>query len=130
MVDFKLVSACAALVVSYHNLMIPGRILVTAWVCLLLNARGNSSAPLTAQQQSSLARAHRAEKAGWIYLHIEGAPHDRGFQRGYLLAREIAESLQTSTNNVKSILFRAVRKLRVDPSDRPCVVTIDPLQLH
>jgi len=27
---------------------------------------------------------------------------------------EIAESLQTSTNNVKSILFRAVRKLRVD----------------
>ncbi|MCE5287251.1 MAG: C45 family autoproteolytic acyltransferase/hydrolase [Pelosinus sp.] len=30
---------------------------------------------------------------GWIYLHIEGQPYERGFQHGYLLAAEIAEAL-------------------------------------
>lgn len=33
--------------------------------------------------------AYRYPKGGWIYLHIEGKPYERGFQHGYLLAREI-----------------------------------------
>ena len=40
-----------------------------------------------------LARAARHEKAGWIYLHIEGGPRERGFQHGCLLAPEIARNL-------------------------------------
>jgi hypothetical protein len=32
--------------------------------------------------------------AGWIYLHIEGKPYDRGYQHGYLMAREIPEYLE------------------------------------
>jgi hypothetical protein len=35
--------------------------------------------------------AYRYPQAGWIYLHIEGEPYERGYQHGYLMAREIPE---------------------------------------
>jgi Phospholipase B len=38
--------------------------------------------------------AYRYPAAGWIYLHIEGAPYERGYQHGYLMAREIPEYLR------------------------------------
>ena len=50
-----------------------------------------------------MQRLSAKERQTFLLKHIEGWKLD-----------EIAESLQTSTNNVKSILFRAVRKLRVD----------------
>ena len=34
--------------------------------------------------------AYRYPQAGWIVLHIEGKPYDRGYQHGTLLATEIA----------------------------------------
>ena len=54
------------------------------------------AAELTVQQKDWLAKAGRHEKAGWIYLHIEGGPRERGFQHGYLLAREIAGDLRVT----------------------------------
>jgi hypothetical protein len=48
---------------------------------------------LSPAQQSCLGKGKRFERAGWIYLHVEGEARDRGFQQGYLLAREIAEGL-------------------------------------
>jgi hypothetical protein len=36
---------------------------------------------------------YRFDYNGWIYLHIEGEPYERGFQHGYLLAPELAEIL-------------------------------------
>src|SRR5436309_15981874 len=33
--------------------------------------------------------AYRYPQAGWIVLHVEGEPHERGFQHGKLLAPEI-----------------------------------------
>lgn len=45
---------------------------------------GNAS-----QQKQWLSKAYRYDKNGWIFLHIEGAPFERGFQRGYLTANEI-----------------------------------------
>jgi hypothetical protein len=38
--------------------------------------------------------AYRYPAAGWIYLHIEGQPYERGYQHGYLMAREIPEYLE------------------------------------
>jgi len=38
--------------------------------------------------------AYRYPAAGWIYLHIEGEPYDRGYQHGHLMAREIPEYLE------------------------------------
>lgn len=46
------------------------------------------------EQRQWLSKGARREKAGWIYLHIEGEPRERGFQHGYLLATEIAECLR------------------------------------
>lgn len=34
---------------------------------------------------------YRYPSAGWIYLHIEGEPYERGYQHGYLMAREIEQ---------------------------------------
>jgi hypothetical protein len=50
---------------------------------------------LSPQEKAWLAKAHRQDKNGWIILHIEGKPFERGFQRGYLTASEIDEFLKT-----------------------------------
>lgn len=59
----------------------------------LLEAKGS----LTAEQKQWLAKANRYDKNGWIYLHIEGGPFERGFQRGFLTANEIDDFLKTTT---------------------------------
>jgi hypothetical protein len=40
--------------------------------------------------------AVRRDQSGWIFLHIEGAPYDRGLQHGHLLAKEIANAIHTA----------------------------------
>ncbi len=57
-------------------------------------ATTNSQAGPSPIQQQWLAKTSRHEKAGWIYLHVEGGPRQRGFQHGYLLAKEIVEALR------------------------------------
>ena len=37
----------------------------------------------------SFGPAYRYPRGGWIYLHTEGQPFERGFQHGYLMASEI-----------------------------------------
>jgi len=46
-----------------------------------------------ARGRRDLWPAYRYPSAGWIYLHIEGAPYERGYQHGHLMAREIPEYL-------------------------------------
>ena len=49
-----------------------------------------SSAALAATAPPELKRAFRLpEKNGWTYVHLQGTPHEIGFQNGYLLAHEI-----------------------------------------
>lgn len=38
--------------------------------------------------------AYRYPAAGWIYLHIEGQPYERGYQHGHLMAHEIPQYLE------------------------------------
>jgi hypothetical protein len=45
-------------------------------------------------KQDPLAKAFRTERNGWVYIHLEGSPEEIGYQHGYLLAREIDESLR------------------------------------
>jgi hypothetical protein len=68
--------------------------LVASALCLVLSALVGAAQPLTAAQQAWLSRANRHEKAGWVYVHIEGSPRERGFQHGYLLAKEIASGIR------------------------------------
>lgn len=49
---------------------------------------------LSSEQKTYLSKANRHDKEGWIYLHIEGSPRERGFQHGYLLANEISEAIR------------------------------------
>lgn len=58
----------------------------------VINGQTNSS--LTNEQKTWLSKANRHEKEGWIYLHIEGTPRERGFQHGYLLSKDINEALR------------------------------------
>ena len=50
---------------------------------------GQANNQLSNDQKAWLLKANRHEKNGWIYLHIEGSPEERGFQHGYLLSKEI-----------------------------------------
>lgn len=40
----------------------------------------------------TLGRGYRFNRGGWIYVHLEGSPHDIGVQHGYLLAPEIGDA--------------------------------------
>ena len=77
--------------------MISARSLIPA-VLLACSIQFLEAAPssLTPEQQSCLGKAKRFERAGWIYLHVEGDARQRGFQHGYLLAREIGQALRTT----------------------------------
>ena len=78
--------------------MIPARsLLAVALLCLCaVHCFANTQSALTSEQQAWLAKARRFGRAGWIYLHIEGEPRERGFQHGYLLANEIADGLRVT----------------------------------
>ena len=45
--------------------------------------------------EARLKPAYRFERNGWVYVHLEGAPADIGYQHGYLLAPEIEDGLNT-----------------------------------
>ncbi|HLG13708.1 MAG TPA: C45 family peptidase [Blastocatellia bacterium] len=55
---------------------------------------GNPTAAASQTKPDPLAKAARSEKGGWVYVHLEGAPEEVGYQHGYLLAREIEEALR------------------------------------
>ena len=38
-------------------------------------------------------QGYRFNRNGWIYVHIEGDPHGRGYQHGNLVAPELKEIL-------------------------------------
>ncbi len=46
---------------------------------------------------------------GWIYLHIEGDPYERGGQHGYLLASEIVDMLNRWSNTIHN--YKLVKPL-------------------
>ena len=49
------------------------------------------SAPAASQVTTS-GHGYRFERGGWIYVHLEGGPHDLGYQHGVLLAPEIEDA--------------------------------------
>ena len=51
----------------------------------------NSSKILTSGQYG---KGYRYNIQGWVYIHIEGEPYERGFQYGYLASNEIKDIFQ------------------------------------
>jgi hypothetical protein len=55
--------------------------------------------------EARLKGGYRFERGGWVYVHLEGAPADIGYQHGYLLAPEIEDGLRV-------VQFRDVRRTK------------------
>jgi hypothetical protein len=61
-------------------------------------ARAAQPKPISALQvknsvyEMTQDKGYRFDRGGWIYVHLEGSPHDIGYQHGYLLAAEISEA--------------------------------------
>jgi len=70
--------------------------LCCAAACLLTGAASVPAGELPNHQRDWLQKARRQDTNGWVYLHIEGTPAERGFQHGYLLAGEIARAVKTT----------------------------------
>ena len=120
----------------YRN-RIPGVMLFVLGIALIAapsflgskSAGANAGEPLALGQRSSsdaiLAKAYRFERGGWIYVHLEGSPHDIGYQHGYLLAPEIADAYSAvslemthSSNRDWDFFRRASRQMlwpKIDP---------------
>lgn len=60
-----------------------------------LAAPGGQPDTLSAEQRTLLSGSYRAEKGGWIFIHLEGNPRRRGFQHGFHLAQEIDGAIRT-----------------------------------
>ncbi len=91
---FIVVGCLVPIALAQHPNRSADRIVEVASVKTSQPAPASGVEVLSAEQRQWLAKGQRHEKAGWIYLHIEGQPHERGFQHGYLLAKEIAECLR------------------------------------
>jgi hypothetical protein len=69
-------------------------------LCGTADSRGDSAGSKDYQPDpKSVQRygpAYRYPQAGWIVLHIEGEPYERGYQHGRLLAPEIAAYVRCS----------------------------------
>jgi hypothetical protein len=47
----------------------------------------------SASRPAELRGAYTFKDSGWTYIHLQGTPHDVGFQHGYLLKDEIEDNL-------------------------------------
>ena len=56
-----------------------------------VSPQGGRPDPATVERSGP---AYRYPQAGWIVLHVEGAPYERGYQHGRLLAPEIADYIK------------------------------------
>jgi hypothetical protein len=72
------------------------KVIILLLLALFYTAWLQSQTPnqLTNEQKTWMSKANRHEKNGWICIHIEGTPEERGFQHGYLMAKEIKESVR------------------------------------
>lgn len=82
---------------------------------LVVNARA-AARPMSNTTAPNLHGAYRFERAHWIYVHLQGTPHQIGFEHGYLLAPEIEDNFHAirmeSTHNAGRDwqFFRATAK--------------------
>ena len=72
-------------------LMLLARLLFLLLFCLPPTVRGAGEFVPDPRTVQRYGPAYRYPQAGWIVLHIEGDPHERGVQHGRLLAPEIED---------------------------------------
>ncbi|HEY2155840.1 MAG TPA: C45 family autoproteolytic acyltransferase/hydrolase, partial [Isosphaeraceae bacterium] len=77
------------------SLLTLGLLLSGPWAALAARPEPPADAPTDPAAVERYGPPYRYPKAGWIVLHIEGEPYERGYQHGRLLAPEIADYVKT-----------------------------------
>ncbi len=72
-------------------------ILISNNFFLCISAEGKE---MDISNAEKFGKGYRYNIQGWIYLHIEGDPHERGYQHGYLLANEIVDMLNRWSHTI------------------------------
>jgi hypothetical protein len=57
---------------------------IIAAFSLLISCNTSINRKETRAKEKILSAASRTEKNGWIYVHLEGAPAEIGYQHGYV----------------------------------------------
>ena len=70
--------------------------LILATACFFLSAYRFAQWKPTISEDDRLKGSYRFERNGWIYVHLEGAPEQIGYQHGKLLAKEIGDLLRVT----------------------------------
>ncbi len=98
---FRLIGAqCRAFARALFSLAVALALVVSTSVTPndRLLAQDNASQSATTPQfprsyiDTTVDKGYRFDRDGWTYVHLEGTPHDIGYQHGYLLAKEIADA--------------------------------------
>ena len=53
-------------------------------------------------------KGYRYNIQGWVYLHLEGGPYERGYQYGYLASSEIIDMIQRWSNLAHNFNFMKI----------------------
>ncbi len=78
---------------------------------LILPVRPSFTAENTSNKQNhatapaSYEKGYRFNIMGWVYIHIEGEPYERGYQYGILASNEILDMIQRWSNLGHDINF-------------------------
>ena len=75
-----------------------------------LNDENNSEIISSGQYEGG----YRYNMQGWVYIHVEGEPYERGYQYGYLASAEIIEMIQRWSqfgHNVKLMKLFVIKNL-------------------
>lgn len=74
---------------------------------IALGSLETSSEVLTAKEIETILRdSWRLDVNGWMFVHTNGGPYQRGFQNGYLLGNEILRVMQTLRLYVEGVYKR------------------------
>ena len=75
----------------YHRIILALLILLSVKI-YADNLFPDNANKLTSEEQAWIDRANLHENAGWVIVHTEGEPMERGFQHGYILSNEFKEA--------------------------------------
>ncbi len=82
-----------------HSIILISTLILSSVVStsILADESGHNSPSISPDQYQ---QGYRYNIQGWIYVHIEGEPYDRGYQHGYLLSAEIVDMLNRWSNGI------------------------------
>jgi outer membrane protein assembly factor BamB len=98
----KKIITFAVLMVLLFSVLLPSSILTTA-------------STISSQSSNQYKEGYRFNIQGWIYVHIQGDPYERGYQHGYLLAAEIVDMLSRWSNIIHNYpIIKSISKRQTD----------------